>query len=484
MATLKLHRQRWQTKVRVPAVLVPRYEGRRFLYRHLATSDRRAAQREADLWEAALRIEWAQMAGGAEPDRAALRLLYSRVFGQAGAGEFHLDGDPDEPDPVAAGIGWEIAKLADKHGEADELPADESVRLMALQDAIRDREGRKVPRRPELELTFRELADEFLKLWRTQRGLKPSNTEQQKVATFDLFALFHGAKPIRDVRKPDAAGFVDALRQLDPLWGRSPAAKGKPLTWAELQRTFGGQPSGLSDATINRHMATLAAFWKWAQERDHCEGNNPFAGFHQKLKDGRNVQGYVAWEADELRRLFDPPPKRTDLCEVMLVAMFTGMRLDEIASMTRGQVRTADGITYVQVDDAKTAAGLRRVPLHPRLAWLADRGKGAPGERVWPGFNEEGPGKKAGADAGKEFSRFKLARGFTDRRRVFHSFRKNVVGQLEARSVPQSEVAQLVGHEKGFTFGKYGAGVSLARLSVIVALIDYPGLVLPEPSAA
>lgn len=483
MASLKLHRQRWQTKVRIPAQLVDRYEGRKFLYRHLATSDRKAAKREADLWEASLRVEWADMLQGGKPDRARLRDLYQQAFDEARGGAFRLEGDPDDPDEVTAGISWKIEEVADAFGD-EELPEPDAYRLMALNDAKADLEGRKVPRRKELERTFRELADDYMTLWRTQQGLKETNTDQQKLATFDLFAMYWGPRPIREVRKADAAAFVDALRQLNPMWGRSPAAKDKPMTWAVLQKTFGGQLKGLSDATVNRHMATLQSYWTWAQERDHCEGNNPFAGFHKKLKDGRNVRGYQAWEPEELKKLFNPAPKRSDLSEVMLVAMFSGMRLDEIASLTWGQIKTADGLSYFHVTDAKTVAGVRRVPVHPKLAWLVKRGRDRTEGRIWTGFNEEGPGKKAGADAGKEFSRFKLALGFDDRRKVFHSFRKNFVGQLEEKSVPQSEVAQLVGHEKGFTYGRYGAGISLQRLAEIVTLVDYPGVSLPVPKAS
>jgi len=110
-------------------------------------------------------------------------------------------------------------------------------------------------------------------------------------------------------------------------------------------------------------------------------------------------------------------------------------------------------------------------------------GRAREGQERWAHLarlDEEGPGKKAGADTGKEFSRFKPALGFTDRRRVFHSFRKNVVGQLEEKRVPQNEVAQLVGHGKGFTFDTYSpGGVLLGRLAEIVALIDYPNVDLP-----
>jgi integrase len=98
--------------------------------------------------------------------------------------------------------------------------------------------------------------------------------------------------------------------------------------------------------------------------------------------------------------------------------MFSAMRLNEIASLTWGQVRTADGVPFFQVEDAKTPAGNRQVPVHPSLSWLLSRPRGAATDRLWPGFNPEGPGKKPGADAGRDFSRFKAGRGFTDRRKA------------------------------------------------------------------
>lgn len=486
MASIKAHRLRWKATVRIPKALEAHHGGRKFLYRSLPTSDRRAAQLEADAWEVALRLEWASLLGNPAPDRASLREMYGSLLQRAEHGELAVYAD-GEDDPVAAGIGYEIDRMADAIGERD-LTSPEAIRLAALQDAAAHRAGRKVKRRAELELTFKELADEHLKLWRIQAGLKDTNTERQKVATFDLFASFYGERPIREVTRADASQFVDALRQLDPNWARTGKAKEatKAMTWAELQRAFGGRSSGLSDATVNRHMATLSALWRWGEERDHCTGRNPFDGHRRKLKEGRNKKGYTAWEPKELEALFSPPPKRDDLTEVMLVAMFTGMRLNEIVSLTYDRIVTHDGVQCIDVSDAKTTAGVRLVPLHPRIRWLAGRAKATGGAaRVWPKFTGEGPGRKPGGDAGKEFSRFKAALGYTDRRKVFHSFRKNVVGQLERAGVPQNEVAQLVGHEKqGMTFGVYGSAMSLQRLADIVALIDYPGLVLPEPALA
>jgi integrase len=382
------------------------------------------------------------------------------------------------------GIDFELGRMADEIG-SEPLSPEQQAKVWALNDAVAERMGRPVKRRDALEPTFRELTDDYLKLWRNAPGRKVTNSEAQKEATFNLFASFFGERPIRQVGRADASAFVDALRQLDPGWARTGKAKDKtaPLTWRELMRTFGGRANGLSDATVNRHMATLAALWKWAEEREYCEGRNPFAGHRRNLKEGRNKRGYVAWTDDELKVLFTPPPKRQDVTEVMLVAMFTGMRLNEIASLTFGQIKETEGVTVIEIVDAKTRAGERRVPLHPRLAWLKGRAEGQqPDARVWPKFSPEGPGRKPGGDAGKEFSRFKIGKGFRDRRKAFHSFRKNVVGQLEAARVPENEVAMLVGHEKpGFTFRTYGSQAVLQRLAEIVAIIDYPTTPLPIP---
>ncbi|WEK41728.1 MAG: hypothetical protein P0Y64_09875 [Candidatus Sphingomonas colombiensis] len=372
--------------------------------------------------------------------------------------------------------------MADADPDPDgELTANAAIRVAALQDALREVRGQKVPQRKELEPAFSEVVSDYMTQWRTQRGLKETNTEQQKDATFRLFKGFWNDKPIRGVRDADASRFHDALRRTDRDWARANGAK--EMAWAKVQELFGGSDNGLADATMNRHLATLKGLWDWAARRGHCSGHNPFDGFHRKLRTGVNVLGYLAWEKEELGALFAKPPKRADIREVILVGMYSGMRLDEIASLRWEQLREGEGVRYFQVEDAKTPAGNRQVPLHPSLAWLWDRKPAGGTGQVWTTFNGEGPGKKAGADASKEFSRFKSARGFKDRRKVFHSFRKNVTRIMERATVPENEWAQVFGHEKGFTYGRYNPdGITLERKRDIIELIEYPGVTLPAPA--
>ncbi|MGN7161741.1 DUF6538 domain-containing protein [Sphingomonas sp. SAFR-052] len=337
------------------------------------------------------------------------------------------------------------------------------------------------------DIKFSDLAEAFMRQWLAGRsGAKETNTEPQKRATFRLFSGFFSDRPIRGVRPEDAATFFDTLRLLDPSWARSPAAR--LLSWQQLIERYGGRDRGLSDATLNRHLQVLQELWTWSKKRGHCEGENPFHGFHNRLRPGYNVAPYVAWEDTELRQLLEPTPKRSDLLEIILVGMFTGMRLDEIASLTWGQLQVAEecgvSIPYFQVVDAKTPAGNRKVPVHSDLSWLLSRARGADQDRVWPTFNEEGRAKKPGADAGREFSRFKAARGFSDRTKAFHSFRKNVTRMMERAGVPENDWAQIFGHERGFTYRVYNPdGLHMRRRAEIIALIEYPGIVVPHPAS-
>ncbi|WP_028966365.1 tyrosine-type recombinase/integrase [Sphingomonas phyllosphaerae] len=473
MAAIRPRHNRFEAKVRIPLAHRPHHDDREFLYRTLKATSRKLAQIEADQWENALRVQWAEREGLAQDARSTLRRVYEDTLQAAAAGRFQVHTIGQEP--VDAGIDYEIEKIAEATPHEEEPSPEAAARLAALHDARTTLLGRKPDVRHEFEPSFSQLASDYMKLWKTQTGLKESNTEQQKRATFALFAGYWRDKPIRGIGRPDAARFMDALRHLDSAWARSSAARA--MTWDDLQDAFGGRDKGLSDATRNRHAATLQALWEWASERGYAEGRNPFSGHRTRLRAGVNVKGYRPWEPEELERLLNPGPKRSDLREVMLVALFSGMRLDEIASLTWANLKKVDGIDVFDVRDAKTPAGNRQVPVHPSLSWLVSRTRGKPKDRLWPGFNPEGPGKKAGADAGKEFTRFKQSLGFADRQAAFHSFRKNAVAQWEAASVPETEVAQIVGHEKkGITFGVYGRGVSIQRRAQIVSMLKYPGV--------
>jgi integrase len=104
-------------------------------------------------------------------------------------------------------------------------------------------------------------------------------------------------------------------------------------------------------------------------------------------------------------------------------------------------------ILYFEIEDAKTPAGWRQVPihssLHERLSQLFQDSKHG---YVLPGLNKDKYGDRSNA-IGHRFGRLKTELGYNGQY-VFHSIRKTVVTLLENAGVPENTVAEIVGHEK------------------------------------
>lgn len=530
----------WQLRVPVPLDVQNLY-GRPVVTRSLRETDRRRAADMALPLILSLRQEWENLRSGSAPKRdgapterdmlSLARKLYDRSYSisreKRGS---RFEKDPDDyqrwlaqQDHFLTSYAFDIEarrldrwrspaeKFLRSHGykvRGDEPWFDKFVSMVAevtvsAVDASNRRDRGDAHPEPnskvlveakelmgssvseEQQLPFAALVEKYLKQWRASGDVKEGpNTEQQKRSTYRLFGEFFSNRPIRDVTAQDAALFYDTLKLFDPNWARSPSLR--ILHWNKLVAEVGNRPKGLAANTMNRHMRALQELWKWAKRRGQCKGDNPFADFTTRLKPSVNTHGYLPWRTEELQSLLKPKPRRDDLCEVMIVGLFTGMRVNEIASLTWDQIESERGsdIFYFEIHDSKTPSGVRQVPVHSSLNWLIGRLSEAAVGRIWPNFNKEGPGKRPGADASRMFSTFKLARGFKDRRKTFHSFRKNVTKIMERAGVPENEWAQVLGHERGFTYQTYNPdGITLSRKAEIIELIQYQELEIPFPSA-
>jgi hypothetical protein len=77
------------------------------------------------------------------------------------------------------------------------------------------------------------------------------------------------------------------------------------------------------------------------------------------------------------------------------------------------------------------------------------------------------------------FTAWRRKRGVTRARVVFHSFRKNFVSAIVRAKIDCDRAAQVVGHERGFTFRVYDkAAVDVKMLRQVVEAVRHPGLTL------
>lgn len=470
---VKRRRRGWFFQLNIPAHLRHHYGGAQRIERTLGTRDENLAEAKARQLAGDYKLEFMALEGNVQAREALVRSAYrdrrDAVVSRA------LDiADSPEGDPAGFGVEIALDRIIDKPGRKYDRDGDpvldhaEQAEVDGLVDGLRVVRGQKPRNRTQYEPPFAEVAGEWLASWESSRDRRPSNTAAQYRSGIRVFGDFWGHRPIREVTGRDAAQFVELLKKLPAGYGRGRLAG---LTLQQSIAAVDGEPAGLASSTIKRHMIVLSQVWDWSKNHGHCGGENPFRIKLPKVK----KQGYLHWETQDLEKLFKTPPKRTDIVEVFYASLHTGMRLGELCEMPWGRVREEDGVSFFLIEDAKTEAGWRKVPIHSKLRWILDKARGADDALVWPTFTPEGPRKAGTGDASKLFGAWKRAAGFTSRRLNFHSARKNFVSQLQMRGVAQSDAALLVGHEVGFTFGTYGTQPpTLDRLQGLVELVSYP----------
>lgn len=337
---------------------------------------------------------------------------------------------------------------------------------------------------------------------RHRRGAWTGQTMNQSRATLRLFTEFSRDASLQTITRGDVAKFLSTIAQLDPNYGRRSATEKLTLTELLNEHTASDN-EGLSNRTLNRHVATIAGMFEWAIRAGKFDGANPAKGHHRSKTehdtDENNRRAFTTVELNKLLTgsLFSPPcaervqPKQhtieTTLAWLIPIALFSGMRLDEICGLRTEHVRRERRVLYFDLQShegrrLKTAAARRLVPVHSELlrmgfsSYIAHiRHEGH--EYLFPALKPGGPDNKRSWYASKRFVIYRRSLGVTAKETVFHCFRKNVATALERARVPENEAVQILGHKKmTMSYGLYSDGLDLIGLKRVVEAISYPGL--------
>lgn len=520
---LKQKRGRWIVQVSVPKDLRDHF-GKTVLERYLGTADRREAQElrwpvVAELKAAIKRARQAEpmtVAEIAEVARLELRNSFVDYERQYRAGEWArndvtpvsqlvdkvVDGEREDTIFMFGGTELEAeAKRIIADAGAMETPESVETLCRALFQARVDAEqlvtshrelppqpGR-APRRRRAESTaprFSEAAARYIEeRQRDPQAKLTEKTAQQLRGTFRLFAGYVDDGPLDGVRREDAAGFLDDLAKLHPRYGYSPGAS--KLSLVELLEKYpAGDGPGLSNKTLTRHQSALKTFYRWAIRRGIVSGANIFADL-SRPQPRQSQTTWLPFEVEELNALFDGTkfevrPARANFASsipwLMAVALFSGLRQGEIAELSAEDIKRESGVDYFDVTEAKSEAGVRRVPVHSQLitlGWLdyvAAIGSGP----LFPGLRPGGPDMKRSYPVAKKFTPYRRRRHVDRPRIAFHSFRKNFVRALELAKIDQNRAALVVGHERQFTYRVYSPeGVDMTALQEVVEAVSYTG---------
>lgn len=480
MRWLKRRHNTWWFQIAVPADCQAVF-GRRMIYQNLRTSDLAVAQDRAMVLAGEAREKFRAVRGAPQQHKADA-FVSGRLWAIAELAR--IEREVVDPSDRAVRrdlvLELEVERALADHGVADEddlgqdrsLPPAVDARLQGIRAAVQGL--RETP--DEFKEPFSRTAAAYI-LDRQRPGASNRLTDQtvaQSEAVYRLFAHHVGDAPLRSVTRRLASQFFDKVKRLDANWGRSPKTKERTLD--ELLTLSDREGAKLlSDRTLFRYMTSLGQLWDWAKLREEVAGDNPFNGQVKKGVNDRNAN--APWSDEAIKAYFAAHPdqskegKPDPFFWLPRIALLSGMRLDEICSLTAADIEIGDGVKCFDIKRGKTNSAERAVPIHdallPLLELVPESGY------LFPALIVGGKDKKRSAQIGKQLGRrFAAIPGGS----TFHAFRKNVAGTFERNRVRESEAAQILGHgKKGITYKIYSPhGIPITLRKQLVDLLALP----------
>lgn len=261
--------------------------------------------------------------------------------------------------------------------------------------------------------------------------------------------------------------------------------------------------------TQKKHFAALRGYWAWLASRGHITlppsvlmGSGwPWDG-QQAPKTGKRVERgdkekERPFEEAEVKALLNPlalpdfnADHATQIREVLRVSLLSGMRLAEVIKLWAGDVKDGPegaGLVF-DIQEGKTTAAARPVPVHPDLMELVKRrlkdgkGKDKPGD-VWL-FHELQSERDPGDTFGKRFNRYREALGVDDKREGkrrslvnFHSARRWFATTADRAGQPEGVIKDTIGHvpdKENVTRRSYIRRSSGAQMRACVEAVRLP----------
>jgi len=277
-------------------------------------------------------------------------------------------------------------------------------------------------------LTFQQLQDLFLTHKEKMGKVGVSSIKMYKAAFKDLMEYFQDAN-INELKYQDFENFQNFL-----------IAK------------------KLNNKTINNKITYLRMFLDYAEKFELVEKNlaNKLEMLKEEVKEKENFTN------DEVNLLIKNAPQ--EFKNFLQVAMYTGMRLQEILAIDKILVDEKTQIKYIQVGDSKTTSGIRKVPLHQEILNMK-----------FPLFNiKDGDVRTFSTNIGKRINRYIET---IAKEKTIHIFRATFINKIVNNFPERIEICQeIVGHSKGnksITLNTYSKEFDIKLKQEIVNTVQY-----------
>ncbi len=358
--------------------------------------------------------------------------------------------------------------------------------------AARSTKGATGPDRPTAspkgsQELFTTVADTFRQT-QLRRKVWENQTALQARKTYALFAEIAGNRPLGEYDRGDAVFFKNLLQDLPADYGK--AAKFRNMATAEIAASTKDQDvARLSPRTVQRHLAALSTLWESMIEAGQI-GTNIFAGFKfaatKKAKEQREM-----WPEDKLNALFATPvwagcqsaerrnkPGKLVIKDekfwLPLIAVFSGMRQEEICQLRTSDIRQESGIWVFDVNSesdrkVKTGESIRLVPVHSTLIKAGflvyvEAQRAAKQDLVFSQLTRGGADQRLGHNFSKWFTRYRREVGLYRPDMNFHSFRHSATTFMQWSDILEQVIDKVTGHVRQGETARYTKNFRIEQL--------------------
>lgn len=221
----------------------------------------------------------------------------------------------------------------------------------------------------------------------------------------------------------------------------------------------------LKNSTINNHMNYLNTFLDFALHRKLIPENNA-KGLESLEVEASDKENFT--EEEMLNILAYDKEKNFE--DFYLIAAYTGMRQNEIWKLRREDIKIdkKSGVVYFDIDKSKSEAGVRKVPIHPKILEKLD-------DMKFPIFGDD----TLNAVQKKLNRRLdKIVPNRQEGSKSFHTIRANFIEkclEIEPEKIPL--IQDVVGHSKDdkikLTVDRYAKGFSFELKQQLVNQVSY-----------
>lgn len=432
--------------------------GPKYVMINLATADIALAKSKRDELEAKTRLQFIEIMTGR-------RLSLELVGWTLGSGPWTMS-------PSARGDIVREAR-ADALAKGDE---EEFGRIIEAAEAEADGLRPKQREAFEFAMTGRVRVDHYVEAYLKTAGLAPKTAEERK-GLIGRFANWCGQEhqTLDRIDRRLAGRYVSTV--LDEM---HPATQRKHLTALRQYWIYLARRAHISLPTGER----MLSGWPWNEQQVVRRGTRVERG--AKRDKERPFK-----DAEVTRLLTSDFPLSRDwealMKDALLISLLSGMRQAEIITLWAGEVISDEGRLFFDIQQGKTSAASRKVPVHSDLIEIVKariKGKG-PKEAL---FHELAGAPNPADKYGKRFKRWREALGVMedqdDTRRSlvnFHSARRWFTTKARHADQSKDTIADIVGHKpdkRDMTFGTYTTGASQAQSITCVEAVRLPPEVL------